>query len=184
MGEAYHFDPWVATIAGAEVVDPLTVRIRLTQPTGPILTWLAFCGTGVVPRAAVEAGHDLSASRSARGPFRLAEPWTGGDAPIRLVAPRCLGARRRTCSRHGSPASSSVPSPLPKSARRPCSRGRIDLDALLAPEAFATVAATPDRVAHETPDSRWHWLVVNCRQAPLGDSACGAPSRGHRSPAS
>lgn len=32
------------------------------------------------------------------------------------------------------------------------------------------VAATPGFAALETPDSRWHWLDVNCRQALLGDA--------------
>lgn len=168
MGEAYHFDPWVATIAGADVVDPLTVRIRLTQPTGPILTWLAFCGTGIVPRAAVEAGRDLMHEPLGSGPFRLAAPWPGGDAPIRLVrhdasargaagfSPRLAGIEFRA---------------IPAADERAAALrdGTIDLDALLDPSAFASVAATPGLVAHQTPDSRWHWLVVNCRQAPLGD---------------
>src|SRR5262245_45865183 len=85
MGEAYHFDPWVATIAGADAIDQLTVRIRLTQPTGPILVWLGFCGTGIVPKAALEAGHDLERQPIGSGPFRLAEPWAGGEEPIRLT---------------------------------------------------------------------------------------------------
>src|SRR5262249_51377802 len=85
MGEAYHFDPWVATIAGADAIDQLTVRILLTQPTGPILVWLAFGGTGIVPKAALEAGHDLERQPIGSGPFRLAEPWAGGEEPIRLT---------------------------------------------------------------------------------------------------
>src|SRR5207253_5991769 len=47
--------------------------------------------------------------------------------------------------------------------------GRVDLDALMVPAAFDTVAAAPGFLAHETPDSRWHWLVVNCRHPVLGD---------------
>jgi peptide/nickel transport system substrate-binding protein len=168
MGEAYHFDPWVATIAGADAIDSSTVRIRLTQPTGPILTWLAFCGTGVVRRADVEAGRDLMTSPNGSGPFRLAEPWAGGEAPIRLVrhegsvrgsapfAPRLAAIEFQCITSNEDRAAALLD-------------GRIDLDARLAPTAFTSVAASPGLVAHQTPDSRWHWLVVNCRQAPLGD---------------
>ncbi len=168
MGEAYHFDPWVATIAGVDAIDPLTVRLRLTQPTGPILTWLAFCGTGIVPRAAVEAGRDLSRDPIGSGPFRLAESWPGGDAPIRL-------AQHDASVRGGSPLRSRLAGiefrAIPSAEERVAAlrSGSIDLDALLDPAAFAEVAETPGLVAHDTPDSRWHWLVVNCRRPPLDD---------------
>jgi peptide/nickel transport system substrate-binding protein len=168
MGEAYHFDPWVATIAGADVIDAHTVRIRLSQPTGPILTWLAFCGTGIVPRAAIESGRDLMRQPIGSGPFRLAEPWAGGDAAIRLVA-HDASARGAALFR---PRLAGIEFHAIASAEERVAAllsGRIDLDALLDPSAFDSVAAAPDMIAHETPDSRWHWLVVNCRQAPLGD---------------
>jgi len=170
MGEAYHFDPWVATIAGADVVDTLTVRLRLTQPTGPILTWLAFCGTGVVPRAAVEADRDLNREPIGSGPFRLARPWGGTDSGESILL-----ERHDASVRGGHPFTPRLPglefTAILSAADRVAAlrEGRIDLDALLGADDFAAVAGTTGLVAHETPDSRWHWLVVNCRQAPLGD---------------
>ena len=169
MGEAYHFDPWVATIAGADVVDPHTVRIRLSQPTGPILTWLAFCGTGIVPRAAIESGRDLMREPIGSGPFRLAEPWAGGDAPIRLVA-HDASARGGSPSRatprrldfHAIPSADERAAALLVGPHRPRRAARSGSASTASPR-------SPGLVAHETPDSRWHWLVVNCRQAPLGD---------------
>jgi peptide/nickel transport system substrate-binding protein len=169
MGEAYHFDPWVETIGSVDAADPLTVRIRLTQTTGPILTWLAFCGTGIVPRSAIEAGRDLEHDPIGSGPFRLdAAPWAGGDAPIRLV-------RHDASVRGGHAFVSRLPGiefraiPSAEERARALLDGAIDLDSLLDPAALATVGATPGLLAHQVPDSRWHWLVVNCRQAPLGD---------------
>ena len=171
MGEAYHFDPWIATIAGADVVDPLTVRIRLTQPTGPILTWLAFCGTGIVPRVAVDAGRDLNREPVGSGPFRLAQPWGGTDSGESIVLTRHDASARG--GRLFTPRLAGIEfTAIPAAADRVAAlrEGRIDLDALLGADDFAAVAEAPGLVAHETPDSRWHWLVVNCRQAPLGDT--------------
>jgi ABC-type transport system substrate-binding protein len=47
--------------------------------------------------------------------------------------------------------------------------GRIDLDALMSPGGWSTAVANPDLVPTSTPDGRWHWLMVNCRDPRLSD---------------
>ncbi len=66
----YAYDSQVATIKNVVVVDPLTVRFELTVPTGPFLTYMAFPGSSIVPKALVESGHDLNAQPIGSGPFK------------------------------------------------------------------------------------------------------------------
>ena len=155
----YHFEPWTVTMAGADALDPLTVRLRLKQPTGPILTWLAFCGAGVVPRAAVEAGHDLMTAPIGSGPYRLE---SGGEV-VRLV-------------RHaGGDSEASIDTLEFHVIRDDDERaaallaGRIDLDVLMGPGSWDAVAASPAHRAVATQDGRWQWLMVNCADALLAD---------------
>ena len=149
-------------MAGAEVVRPGVVRLRLTQPTGPILTWLAFCGSGVVPRAAVQAGHDLNREPIGSGPFRLATGRIEADAlsgTVRLV-------------RHGRQNLDAIEFvTIADDAERAAAllEGRVHLDALLSPRAWTAVAGAPNVVASSVQDGRWHWLMVNCRDPLLSD---------------
>jgi peptide/nickel transport system substrate-binding protein len=169
LGEAYHFDPWLTTVAGVAALDPVTVRFRLTQPTAPMLERLAISGTGIVPRAAVTAGRDLIHDPIGSGPFRLAQPWAGGDAPIRL-------ARHTASARGGAPFTPRLAGLEFQAITAEDDRvaallaGTIDLDSLAGPATIARVAATPGFQVHATPDSRWHWISVNCRHAPLNDA--------------
>ncbi len=67
----YAYDSQVATIKDVVVVDPLTVRFDLTVATGPFLTYMAFPGSSIVPKALVESGHDLNAQPIGSGPFKF-----------------------------------------------------------------------------------------------------------------
>lgn len=156
----YHFEPWTVTMAGADAPDPTTVRLRLKQATGPILTWLAFCGAGVVPRSAAERGHDLMTAPIGSGPYRLE---SGGDV-VRLV-------------RHpGGDSQASIDALEFHVIRDDDERaaallgGRIDLDVLMGPGSWDAVAASPAHRAVATGDGRWHWLMVNCADALLADN--------------
>lgn len=62
-------------IESIEAVDPLTVRIELTEPYAPLLSYLDM---GIVPKDFVEGGGDLSSNPVGTGPMRLAE-WERGS---------------------------------------------------------------------------------------------------------
>jgi peptide/nickel transport system substrate-binding protein len=63
-------------LAGVDVVDPATVRIRLKQPSGAIMTALAT-EPGMIVR--VVQGQDIRRNPNGTGPFRFRD-WVGGNA--------------------------------------------------------------------------------------------------------
>ena len=63
-------------LAGVDVVDPATVRIRLKQPSGAIMTALAT-EPGMIVR--VVPGQDIRRNPNGTGPFRFRD-WVGGNA--------------------------------------------------------------------------------------------------------
>ena len=67
----YSYGSQVETIAEVEAVDPLTVRFKLSQRTGPFLIYMAFPGSSIVPKKLVESGHDLNAQPVGSGPFKF-----------------------------------------------------------------------------------------------------------------
>ena len=171
LGEGYHFEPWTVTMAGAEVVDRRTVRLRLTQPTGPMLTWLAFCGSGIVPRALARAGHDLDHAPIGSGPFRLAGGSVGG--------PEALAETLRL-ERHPSATADGRDGPwldalefvtIPDDRERAAAviEGRVDMDALVGTSVWPNVVSAPNVATSRIGDGRWHWLMVNCQDPLLGD---------------
>jgi len=167
LGEEYHFEPWTVTMAGTEVVDRSTVRLRLNQVTGPILTWLAFCGSGIVPAAAVRSGHDLDRHPIGSGPFRLAEGGLGPDGlrgPIRFVRNGAAGT--------GGPNLDGLEfvTMLDDAERaQALIRGEIDLDAFVGPSVWPTLTGAHGLGTSMVGDGRWHWLMVNCTDPLLAD---------------
>jgi peptide/nickel transport system substrate-binding protein len=67
----YSYGSQVETIDSVEVADPLTVRFKLSKPTGPFLVYMAFPGSSIVPKKLVESGHDLNAQPVGSGPFKF-----------------------------------------------------------------------------------------------------------------
>lgn len=63
-----------------EAMDPLTVKITLKEPYAPLLSYLDM---GIVPKAVVEGGGDISSNPVGTGPLKLAN-WDRG-AKIELV---------------------------------------------------------------------------------------------------
>ncbi|MBP0446894.1 ABC transporter substrate-binding protein [Roseomonas sp. SSH11] len=64
----------ITDLEAVEVVDPLTVRLRLKQPSAPFLSQLTDrAGMIVSPKAAEAAGRDFGAKPVCAGPFRFVE---------------------------------------------------------------------------------------------------------------
>jgi peptide/nickel transport system substrate-binding protein len=67
----YSYGSQLETIDSVDVLDPHTVRFRLSRSTGPFLVYMAFPGSSIVPKKLVESGHDLNAQPIGSGPFRF-----------------------------------------------------------------------------------------------------------------
>lgn len=67
----YSYQSQVETIEDVEAVDDLTVVFKLSRPTGPFLTYMAFPGSSIVPKALLESGHNLNAEPIGSGPFKF-----------------------------------------------------------------------------------------------------------------
>ncbi|MBA2565097.1 MAG: ABC transporter substrate-binding protein, partial [Gemmatimonadetes bacterium] len=75
-------------VPGLEVVDPATLRIRLTRPFGPFLKRLAMGYSFIVPREAVERyGADFFQHPVGTGPFRFVS-WTPNQRVVLRRNPR------------------------------------------------------------------------------------------------
>src|SRR5688572_20616872 len=57
----YSYGSQVETIADVQIVDPYTVKFKLSKTTGPFLIYMAFPGSSIVPKKLLESGHDLNA---------------------------------------------------------------------------------------------------------------------------
>ena len=67
----YSYGAQVETIESVSAIDKLTVKFKLTKPTGPFLTYMAFPGSSIVPKKLVESGHDLNEKPVGSGPFQF-----------------------------------------------------------------------------------------------------------------
>src|SRR6185503_17400303 len=73
----------VAEIAGADVVDPLTVRLRLSRPSAPLLSALTDRpGFMISPTAAAAAGADYAKKPVGTGPFKFGEYVPDGHVSL------------------------------------------------------------------------------------------------------
>jgi len=77
-----------APIASIEAVDARTVRFNLSAPYAPVLSYLDL---GIVPKALVEAGHDLALNPVGAGPMRLVN-WDRGSRIELEANPNFWGA--------------------------------------------------------------------------------------------
>ena len=68
-GREYVYWAWIDAISKVSAVDADSVRIDLSRASDPLPVWLAFAGTAVVSRRAVERGrHEFRAKPLSRPP--------------------------------------------------------------------------------------------------------------------
>ena len=150
----------LAEIAGVDVIDPLTVRIRLKQPDAGLPTLLAW---GDCVMVAPHAAANLATNPVGTGPFRY-KSWTRGDRLTLVRNETYWGVR---------PALREVEYRFvsdPAAAYAAMKTHAIDLfPDYPAPENLAQLRADPTLRVTTAPSEGEVILALNNRQGPLSD---------------
>jgi peptide/nickel transport system substrate-binding protein len=67
----YAYATEIESVDDVKSLDRLTVQFKLSKPTGPFLTFLAFPGNFIVPKHLAEAGSSLISHPVGTGPFKF-----------------------------------------------------------------------------------------------------------------
>ena len=160
----YSYASQVETIADVTVVDPYNVTFTLSEPTGPFLTYMAFPGSSIVPRALVEAGHDLNAQPVGSGPFKFVS-----------YQPRSMVTFEKNSDYYevGKPYVDGLEFhliPDVTALTNAVLSGTVDFSNEIPPKDWATVSATPGIVGQTLEGSRYYWLLMNNTVAPFDNA--------------
>jgi peptide/nickel transport system substrate-binding protein len=157
----YSYGSQVETIESVDVVDPLTVRFKLSQRTGPFLIYMAFPGSSIVPKKLVESGHDLNAHPVGSGPFKFVsyQPRTA----IKFE-------RNESYYEKGKPYFDAMEYRIISDVTaltNAVMSGVVNFSNEIPPKDFAKVKANPDLEAKTIEGSRYYWLLPNNEHKPL-----------------
>jgi peptide/nickel transport system substrate-binding protein len=128
----------LAPLLAVEVVDPLTVRLHLSQPFTPLLAILADrAGMMVSPKAASAAGEKFALAPVCAGPFK----FTQRIAQDRIVLDRYEGYWRRSAIHFERVVFLPIIDPTVRLAN--LKSGQLDFVERVAPSDFAGLASDP-----------------------------------------
>jgi peptide/nickel transport system substrate-binding protein len=159
----YSYGSQVETIDEVEVVDPLTVRFKLSQRTGPFLIYMAFPGSSIVPKNLVESGHDLNAQPVGSGPYKFVS-----------YQPRTAIKFERNDSywEEGKPYFDAMEYRIISditALTNAVMSGVVNFSNEIPPKDWATIQSNPDLVGKTIEGSRYYWLLPNNEHPPLDD---------------
>jgi peptide/nickel transport system substrate-binding protein len=159
----YSYGSQVETIDEVEVVDPLTVRFKLSQRTGPFLIYMAFPGSSIVPKNLVESGHDLNAQPVGSGPFKFVsyQPRTA----IKFE-------RNENFYEEGKPYFDAMEYRIISditALTNAVMSGVVNFSNEIPPKDWSTIQSNPDLVGKTIEGSRYYWLLPNNEHPPLDD---------------
>lgn len=157
----YSYKSQVETIDSIEVIDPRTVQFNLSVPTGPFLTYMAFPGSSIVPKALVESGHDLNAKPVGSGPF-----------VFESYAPRSMikFSRNDSFYEEGKPYVDAMEMHLISDVTALTNAivsGTINFSNEIPAKDWSMVTSTPGLVGQSLAGSRYYWLLPNNTEAPM-----------------
>ena len=157
----YSYGSQVSTIKDVTVIDPLTVKFTLSVQTGPFLTYMAFPGSSIVPKALVESGHDLNAQPIGSGPFKFVS-----------YQPRSkvIFERNPAFYEAGKPYFDGLEFHLiadVTALTNAVLSGTVNFSNEIPPKDWEMVRSTPGLVAETLEGSRYYWLLPNNTTAPL-----------------
>jgi peptide/nickel transport system substrate-binding protein len=159
----YSYGSQVETIESVEVIDPLTVRFRLTERTGPFLIYMAFPGSSIVPKKLVESGHDLNAQPIGSGPFKFIS-----------YQPRSAIKFERNPDYYeeGKPYFDAMEYRIISditALTNAVMSGVVNFSNEIPPKDWATIQSNPDLVGKTIEGSRYYWLLPNNTKPPLNN---------------
>lgn len=157
----YSYKSQLETIDSIEVLDPLTVRFNLTEPTGPFLVYMAFPGSSIVPKALIESGHDLNSQPVGSGPF-----------VFESYAPRSMVkfTRNENFYEEGKPYVDALEMhliPDVTALTNAIVSGTINFSNEIPPKDWSMVTSTPGLTGAALDGSRFFWLLPNNTREPL-----------------
>lgn len=157
----YSYGSQVETIDSVDVLDPHTVRFKLSKSTGPFLIYMAFPGSSIVPKKLVESGHDLNARPVGSGPFKFVN-----------YEPRSVIRFERNGNYHeeGKPYFDAMEyriiSDITALSNAVLS-GEVNFSNEIPPKDWAQVTSSPDLVGQTLEGSRYNWLLCNTTKPPF-----------------
>ncbi|MCB1337897.1 MAG: ABC transporter substrate-binding protein [Maritimibacter sp.] len=153
---------YFSSIAETNVIDDLTVEIKLTAPYAPFLSNLAYPTGLMVSPAAVEAhGADFGRSPAGTGPFKFAE-WRSNEAVVIEKNPEYWGEPAATDAvvfRPITDANTRVAEML---------AGGIDLMVEVPPTALSEFQNENFSVVEQAGPHLW-FLILNAKEGPFAD---------------
>jgi len=157
----YSYQSQVETITDVIAVDPKTVKFKLSKPTGPFLTYMAFPGSSIVPKKLVESGYDLNSKPIGSGPFKFVsyEP----RSMIKFV-------RNDAFYEAGKPYFDALEFHLiadVTALTNAIISGTINFSNEIPPKDWQTVSSTPGLKGLTLEGSRYYWLLPNNTEKPM-----------------
>ena len=159
----YSYGSQVETIEEVEVVDPLTVRFKLSQRTGPFLIYMAFPGSSIVPKKLVESGHDLNAQPVGSGPFKFVSYQPRSAIKF---------ARNDDYYEEGKPYFDAMEYRIISditALSNAVMSGVVNFSNEIPPKDWAAIQSNPELVGRSIEGSRYYWLLPNNEKPPLDD---------------
>ena len=154
---------FLGNVAGVEVVDPLTVQIKLKSPLTPFLQYLAHHSLYIYsPEALKKFGKDIVKNPVGTGPFKL-ETWEPGVKVVLARNDQYWG---------GAPKiRQAIYVPIIEAQARLAAikTGEIDLTMDVPPDSLADLRKDPSVVVAETNSSAVWYVTLNTRHPILKD---------------
>jgi peptide/nickel transport system substrate-binding protein len=157
-------------VTGVDVVDPLTVRIRLSEPQSPLLAVLSDrAGMMMSPRALAAAGDQIGNNPVCAGPYRFVERVQLERVVVERF-PQYWNAAAIHIDRI-------IYLPIPNNTVRLANlrAGALDLIERVQPTDLATVRAQPNLRLVDSPALGYYTMSLNVAHGPRGQGPLSNP---------